>query len=73
MLNVIVALALVIVFLVPAIEAFASDETGNGGDRTPQAEQELAQPEPATAGTVAGPDTPYVGPYFEQRLENRTH
>lgn len=68
MLKVIAALALVVVFLVPAVAAFAGD--GNGGDRAPVLVDQPIQAEPTAVGTVAGTDKQYFGPYFELRLEN---
>jgi hypothetical protein len=68
MLKVIAAAALVVVFLVPAVAAFAGE--GTGGDRAPIMADQSIQAEPTAVGTVAGTDKPYFGPYFEQRLEN---
>jgi len=68
MLKVIAALALVVVFLVPAVAAFAGD--GNGGDRAPVLADESIQAEPTAVGTVAGTEKPYFGPYNELRLDN---
>lgn len=70
MLKVIVAAALVIAFLGPAVAAFAADSEGNGGDHATFMTQDTVQPEPATPGSVAGTDQPDFGPYHEQRLDN---
>jgi hypothetical protein len=70
MLKVIVAAALVIAFLGPAVAAFAADGEGNGGDHTTYVADDTIQLEPATPGNVAGTDQPNLGPYHEQRLDN---
>ena len=70
MLKVIVAAALVLAFLAPALTAFAADYEGSGGDDAISVAQDTIQTEPATPGVVAGPDKPNLGPYFEQRLDN---
>jgi hypothetical protein len=70
MLKVIVAVALVLAFLGPTVAAFAGEREGDGVDRGLFLAAESTQSEPATVGTVAGTETPYGGPYFEQRLEN---
>ena len=70
MLKVIVAVALVLAFLAPALTAFAADNEGNGGDHMTVIAQDTVQPEPATPGTVAGTDEPTFGPYHELRLDN---
>jgi hypothetical protein len=69
MLKVIVAVALVLAFLAPALTALAADE-GNGGDHVTFSADDTVPPESATPGTVAGSDQPNFGPYHELRLDN---
>ena len=69
MLQLLAAVALVMVFLGPAVAAFAG-EREDEGDRALALAAESAQFEPGVLGTVAGTETPYVGPYVELRLDN---
>jgi hypothetical protein len=71
--KVIVAVALLVIFLVPAVATFAADEPGNGGDRELSVTQDVNQIDSTTPGTVAGSDKLYFGPYYEQHLDNMGH
>ncbi len=68
MLKILVVLALLVAFYLPAAAAFAGDEIG--ADHDTSMAQDVIQAEPIDLGTVAGSDKAPFGPYFEQRLDN---
>ncbi len=68
MLKLFVPMAWGLAFLTQALTAFA--DPVNGGDHVTFTADDTVQVEPATPGTVAGPDQPNLGPYHELRLDN---
>ena len=68
--NTLMALALGVAMLLPAVTAFAESEKA-GGDHETVATSTVAQGDSMNLGTVAGSDPAPQAPYFNLRLDNR--